>query len=690
VTARATEIAEEQRYFDVAEEYWRRWLAERATLAESAADKAAARALKKLSKEQAATFDGSAAVAVGRMDADDGETLYIGRQLIRDASNNVLVVSWQADAALPYHLASMAQPHGLTRKRTFRCEGNTILDFEDVTFGTEPVEIDAALFAELARRRDGAMRDIVATIQAAQFDLIRAPFDQILVIEGGPGTGKTAIALHRVSWLLFHNKGVRPTDVLVIGPSPAFMRYISQVLPALGDGDVPLMDIGQLGPEVAKGRSEGSAVARLKGDARMAGLIARGLNARIGVPEAAERLQIGTRYVNLPGSDIKDVLEACRAEPGSYAERRRLFRQRLIDLVAYRLEADPGNSASVENLVERLWPRLSATAFLRDLLGSRARLATAAAGELGTDDIALLFRRGAERLTQEVWSAADLPLLDEAEALLNGSQTRYAHVVVDEVQDLSPMQLRSIARRSRTGSLTVVGDLAQATGPWAADSWDQVVTHLPDRTVTMTHLVYGYRVPEQVLEFASRLLPIAAPEASPPKAVVPGPSVPTVHRVGLAERAARVAAVTREHVAAGAFVGIICPERCRREVEGALMINDVPLGAQVTLTSPREAKGLEFEAVIVVEPEAIVAEDQRGHRMLYIAFTRATRTLDVVCVGAAMPLASPRESAFEDEVDDVAYEIPRLAEYVADRIRTTLPEKYWDPVIAMVRKRLGR
>jgi len=690
--AEPSEIAREQKYFDNAEAHWQRWVAEATEMAQAAADKTSARALKRLSKKQIAQFSESTAVAVGRMDAEDGETLYIGRQFIRDDNGEVLVVSWQAPAALPYHQASLSQPRGLVRKRTFRCDGNTILDFADVLFGTPGAQIDAALLAELARRRDGAMRDIVATIQAAQFDLIRAPFDQVLIVEGGPGTGKTAIALHRVSWMLFHNKDLTAADVLVIGPSPAFMRYISQVLPALGDADVPLRDIGQLGPEVARGRTEAPETARLKGDERMAGLIARGLDARIGVPEAVERLQVETRYVSLPGADIAGALAASRTAPGPYAERRRQFRERLTELLASRLDRDPGRPPALDNLVERLWPQLSAPAFLRDLLGSRNRLATASGEQLGDDEIALLHRRPAERLTAEVWSAADVPLLDEAEALLNGVPARYAHIVVDEAQDLSPMQVRSIARRSRSGSLTLVGDLAQATGPWAAGSWADVTAHLPDRhAVTITDLRYGYRVPEQILKYASRLLPVAAPGATPPEAIRSGPSDPGVHQVGLLERAARVATIAQQRD--DGSIGIICPDRYRREVEAALILHDVSwgtLGSPVSLLRAPEAKGLEFDAVIVVEPAAIVEEDERGHRLLYIALTRATRTLDVVAVGDPMPLGpiAPREPAVHEE--DIAYEVPRLAEYIAGRIRTSLPEKHWDQVIAMVRKHLER
>ncbi|MEV6969526.1 UvrD-helicase domain-containing protein [Hamadaea sp. NPDC051192] len=705
MTAKTTEIAAEQRYFDDAQLHWERWLGQARALADAAADKAAARALKRLGDAQIAQFVDSRAVAVGRIDHEDGLALYIGRHLIKDDQGEVLVVSWQADAAAPFHLASPGQPNGLVRKRTFECQDNTILDYADVVFADVGSGIDSALLAELGRRRDGALRDIVATIQAAQYELIRASMDQLLVIEGGPGTGKTEIALHRVSWLLYHHADrLTGDDVLVIGPNPTFMRYISRVLPALGDADVLMRDVSQLAPVDGRTRrAEAPEVARLKGDVRLAALLARALDLRIGTPEAAERLQVPGGYVTLPGPDVADLLTACRSATGTYAERRRLFRSRLTAALAERLGSDPGPQPAVDALVERLWPQLSGAAFLRDLFQSRSRLTAAAAGILTADELARLHRRGSDRLSQERWSAADLPLLDEVDALINGVRARYAHVVVDEVQDLSPMQLRSIARRSKDGSMTIVGDLAQATGAWGADSWAEITRHLPDnRPVVVRPLRFGYRVPEQIMSFAGRLLLKAAPSITPPQAVQVGTAAPTVLRVGVGERGRLVATTAHLHAKAGRYVGVICPAKCRREVEAALTEAGVGwvdgtgegerADGDVTLIGPADAKGLEFDVAIVVEPEAIVDEDQRGHRMLYVAFTRATTELAVICVGEPLPL--DREPGTRVVVptgvtgDQVGYEVARLAEYVAERIRKSLPEQQWDQVLTMVRKRL--
>jgi DNA helicase IV len=547
------------------------------------------------------------------------------------------------------------------------------------------------------------MREIVATIQAAQYDIIRTPLDRLLVIEGGPGTGKTAVALHRVSWLLYqHAPGGQPTgprgadlradDVLVVGPNPTFTRYIGTVLPELGDTDVVMRDISELAPTVRRGRTEPAGAARLKGDARMAGMLARALHTRIGAPEPEERLLLEGRVATVPGTEVADVVAWALSVPAGYARRRHLLRERLMQLVFDRTGVAPARQGAVENLVERLWPQQSAASFLRDLLGSRARLRAAAAGELSDEETALLHRRGADRLAEEIWSHADLPLLDEVDHLITGTVRQYSHIVVDEAQDLSPMQLRCVGRRSRHGSLTIVGDLAQSTGRWARDTWAGVTDHLPaTQPVTVAPLRYGYRVPRQVYAEAQRLLPVAAPLVAPPEVVRDGPAAPRMHRVDLPERAGRAVEVAQAHAAAGRFVGIVCPTRRRREIEQALADNGVEwssadrgeLGASVNLVTPQEAKGLEFDAVVVVEPEDIVAADERGHRLLYVALTRTTGFLDVVSVGEPVPLHTPDRGPRGEGPSNgfTPADAQRLAEHMAGRLRAAAPVSAWREVL---------
>ncbi|GGL88178.1 HelD family protein [Micromonospora yangpuensis] len=701
--SREADIASEQAYFDAAAKHRDRRRDDLRQLPSAAAHTGAAAHLRRYA-ETARRALGSAgeAVAFGRVDAETGETRYVGRHLIRDADGGVLVVNWHAPAAAGWFEATPDNPAGVRRKRAFTCTGNTIEDITDTIMAEIAEAVDAQLLAELTRGRTGSMRDIVATIQAAQFALIRAPRDQVLVIEGGPGTGKSAVALHRVSWLLFqHRADMAAADVLVVGPHPTFVRYIGQVLPALGDEGVELRDVGRLAPDVPRGRTERDAVARIKGAARMAGLLARALDARIGAPDPAERLLVGGRFVTLPGVEVAEALAAARAAALPYAGRRQLLRDRLAALVAARTGVDPAGADAVGNLVERLWPQQNPTGFLRDLLGSTARLRAAAADEFTSAEVAALHRRGADRLSRETWSAADLSLLDELAYLIDGPGRRYAHVVVDEAQDLSPMQLRAVARRSATGSLTVVGDLAQSTGSWARDSWDEVLAHLPTgHPARITPLRYGYRVPRQAYATAVPLLSVAAPGTAPVEVVRDGPAETGVHRVGLAELAGRAVTVAREHAEAGRFVGVVCPPRQRRPVEAALAANGMTwssadrgeLGGAVNLISPQEAKGLEFDAVVVVEPEEIVASDERGHRLLYVALTRTTGYLDIVCTGDPVPLDAPaRPRPPVDDEPDAAFtrrEAHRLAEHLAGQLRGAAPPAFWDDILTQVRATL--
>jgi DNA helicase IV len=690
VGSKSTELAEEQSYFDRAEKHRSRRRSALGEAPSAAANAGAAQRLRNWvrGRKDAAPPGREAPVAFARIDDQTQATLYLGHELITDEDRQILVINWQTPAAEPYYKATPEDPRGLTRKRSYTCDGNTIVDFADVVYAGIEAELaeltgpDAVLLSELDRARDGRLRDIVATIQAAQYELIQAPLDQVLVIEGGPGTGKTAVALHRVSYLLYnHRDRLGAADVLVVGPNPAFTRYIRSVLPELGDTEVAHADLGQLAPSVTRRRPEPAPVRRVKGDPRMAALLARALDARIGKPEPAERMMFDGRFVTLAGTEVQSIVDSCRAMPRPYAERRALLRVRLLDLARDRgAPTDRQRLEPVDDLVERLWPPFTAAAFLRGLYGSRRRLVAAAAGELTDEEVTLLRRRGADRLSEQTWSDADLPLLDELDDLINGVPRRYRHIVLDEAQDLSPMQLRAVARRSATGSLTVVGDLAQSTGPWARDSWADVLEHLP-RTLpdSVVALRYGYRVPRQVYAFAARLLPLVAPGLEPLTVVRDGPE-PRLHRVAVTDRADRAVKVALEHAAAGRYVGLVAPPGCRAELIDTLAAN--PTDSRIDLLSPQEAKGFEFDAVVVVEPEEIVAED--GYRMLFVALTRTTRYLDVVSVGESLPLTVPPEETpaqMDREPPLDPARLDRLAREVAASVAGGAPAQLWDEVL---------
>lgn len=601
-------------------------------------------------------------VAFGRVDRGD-EHLYIGLHSITNDDRDVLVVNWQAPAAESFYKSTVQDPLGVARKRTYTTKQNTILDFSDVVYeqlaaaveeltAKESWGIDDAVLRDLETRRTGEMRDIVQTIHASQFDLIRSPLDELLIIQGGPGTGKTAIALHRISWLLYNYRDdLEPADCLVIGPNPTFTRYIKAVLPGLGDRDVVYRDLRALGPQQSTGPEEHHEVARLKGEERMAALLARSLRQRVRFPANTDTLVVGVGPAAPTFSrgeieaEIRRLLNmnynAGRAGLRAYLQRQSRARSRgSLDVPA----------TVIDNALERVWPQLTPQAALRDLLASRDRLLTAADAhdvEFTVTEIRRLVRIPQERLANEPWTDADIPLLDELSELINGTPEKYDHIVVDEAQDLSAMQLRSIRRRSRRGSMTIVGDIAQSTGAWARDDWTDVAAALQQEAPCATHeLSLGYRVPRQVFEFAARLLPSAAPSVTPPRVVRDGPAEPELLEVETSDIAKCTATAAQDHAGKGRFVGVICPETLREAVIAELAhdhvnfanVREGELGKSINLASAEEAKGLEFDAVIVVQPEDIVAEDKQGQRMLYVAFTRTTQYLTVVHDGVAMPI----------------------------------------------------
>ncbi|MGY1792797.1 HelD family protein [Geodermatophilus sp. SYSU D00525] len=626
-------------------------------------------------------------MAIGRFDRDDGEVVYIGKHLITDEERNPLVVNWQTDFARPYFEATYDDTRGLLRRRKFRTERNTVQDFEDVVFedlarrvgeltGLEASGIDDTVLRDLEQDRTGEMRDIVQTIHSSQYRLVRAPLEQLLVVQGGPGTGKTAVALHRVSWLLFnHRDRLSAEQVLVIGPNPTFTRYIRQVLPGLGDVDVVHRDLRGLGPTASTGRLEEADTARLKGDGRMAGLLQRALRQRVRVPDRLEELAVESTgsAARFTRQELQLALIRYLASP-TYVGGRTGLRAWMTEEMGRRT-AGSVSPTQIDAAVERLWPSLTPQAFVRDLLASRERLLAAAGDDFTAGDVGRLLRAPAERLSDETWTDADVALLDEADALVNGSPAQYRHIVVDEAQDLTPMQLRAVRRRSVDGSMTLVGDLAQSTGVWARDSWDDVTEALQrQHPVEVEELAFGYRVPQQVFEFAARLLPEAAPGVTPPRVVRQGPEEPGLAEVNEEERVGRTVQIAQDRAAQGLFVGIVCPDSIRPAVVEALTAKNVrysdagkgALGASINLVSPQDAKGLEFDSVVVVEPEAIVEESERGLRMLYVALTRTTRFLDVVHAGRALPLSAPESDDRADAVISVTEHLPLELQPVAE------------------------
>jgi DNA helicase IV len=720
--ADAAELVREQKYFDNALDHREKRRERLRHAAVAGADKKAAAALRLSAEDAIDELHGPAeAVAFGRIDLEQSETFYIGYNGILNDDKDALVVNWAAPVAGPFYRASYADSAGVLVKRTYTCESNTILDLDDVVFAelladverlqegeTLPFRDDDPLLQDLARKRSGEMEDIVRTIQAAQYEIMRADMDQLLVVQGGPGTGKTAIALHRIAWLLFnHRDRLAPADMLVIGPNPTFIRYVKGVLPSLGDQDIRHADVAALFGGVRVEREEHPDVARLKGETRIRGLIDRGLRDRVRVPEERLELEIGTQVITFGRPDLEVQIE--RLTGLRYALGRQQFREFIRD----RLGGGTDRDGQVEALVERVWPQLSPQAFLQDLLGSEGRLLLAGGEDFTAAEIRLLYRRAAERLADEVWSRADVPLLDYVDDRMNGAPAkRYAHIVVDEAQDLSPMELMMIARRSHEGSMSILGDLAQSTGVWARDSWDGVIEHLrSDLPVSSVELKYGYRVPRQIFEFAAHLLPYAAPGLTAPQVIRDGPEEPTFTQTNWADLGDAAVDAALAYLQRGYKVGLICPTPHMAEVTSAFDLRDVAwsdarregITGPISVLTPSDARGLEFDAVVVVEPESIVQEELRGERLLYVALTRSTRYLTVVHVGSLLPLpeipyAFPKNGQSSEGSRDNPPRGPSsrevraakaLASVLADEIRDSFEPGIWEAVMTEIASQLS-
>jgi DNA helicase IV len=597
----------------------------------------------------------------GRIDEETGPSWHIGRRHVEDDRGDPVVVDWRAPVSMPFYRARVEEALGLRRRRQVMVDRRQVVAVADDLFGDGHDELSGtrlrggdALLAELERARTGEMMDIVATIQAEQDEIIRAPLEQLLSVQGGPGTGKTAVGLHRAAFLLYNYPSLSREGVLVLGPSRAFLRYIAQVLPSLGEEAVVQSTMVDLAPRLKVRAVDTLEVRRLKGDPRLALLLASALRQRR--RPVADDVSVRARFVRctLPAEAVNDLCATIAGKPAPYKAGRLALRSRLIGLArstlrqAGRLEADAAwfdtelpKSDEFRSLLEQLWPSVSPTALVSELLTNGERLEVAAEGILTESEWRSLLRPKGKRIGTQAWTTDDLPLLDEAEFLINGRTRTYGHVVVDEAQDLSPMQFRMVGRRAPTGSLTILGDLAQATSAWSYGTWDEILRHLP--TVAPTRhdeLTLGYRAPGQILDLASKLLPCAAPTVRPTRSIREGRREPRLVRVDagllLAEGVREATTLAAEGflvglvVAVGHLAALTALVKDRSDI--GLLDRD-GMNRPVTVVEATAAKGLEFDAVVVVEPAAIAGTDARGLRLLYVAMTRPIQHLSIVHAG---------------------------------------------------------
>jgi len=618
------------------------------------ANKADADAVKwQLQRRLASLDDDAAVLCFGRIDEETGDRWYVGRRHIEDPAGAPVVVDWRAAVATPFYRATLADPFGLSIRRRFVFSARELSDVFEEDF-SDPDSLAGSggvpdpLLAELGRARTGQMRDIVATIQAEQDAIIRAPLETCLIVQGGPGTGKTAVGLHRAAFLLYEHRVVLSREgVLVVGPNPVFLRYISQVLPSLGETSATQTTIdGLLGLRYRVVADDPEPVAAVKGDARMAAVIARAAAAAIKVPPDGVTLRFRTRRLSFEATEVQALIDEIRARDAPVATQRDRFRQawvrraydRYTGGLALELAEDEFGAELLADAVSRkvidaVWRSVNPAGLVRSLLTQRAALARAADGILTAGEQQLLLR---PRAAADRWTPHDLPLLDEAEAQVKGAPRRFGHVVVDEAQDCSPMQLRMLARRARHQSMTVLGDLAQATGPASPVSWSETLAHLGSpANAQPAELTMGYRLPGAFLALANRLLPIAAPDVAPSRSVRADGDPPDLHALAREEIAAAVAehalALAKEFatVAVISTAGRAADLRRAIEDRGVVLAEpgEVSPDRPVVVVPAALAKGLEFDAVIVVEPAQIASDGPHGARLLFVALTRAVQHL---------------------------------------------------------------
>ncbi|MFC3505349.1 HelD family protein [Micromonospora krabiensis] len=680
----------------------------------------------------------------GRLDGDDGARHYVGRIGIFDTTGDYdpLLMDWRAPAARPFYLATAANPQGVRRRRHLRTRQRKVTGLNDEVLDIasasptahEELTGEASLLAALNAGRTGRMRDIVETIQAEQDEIIRADLPGVLVVQGGPGTGKTAVALHRAAYLLYtHRRELSTRGVLLVGPNATFLRYISQVLPALAETGVLLRTQADLFPGVRARRVESAEAAALKGRTVMVDVLTAAVRDRQRVPDEPMQIEVEREALTLDPEVVRAARDRARRSGRPHNLARALFDVEVVhalaDQVAERIGADPLGGENLLDEADRaeirrelrdepelraaldeLWPVLTPQRLLADLYADPDRIATAAPS-LTDAERALLHREPGG------WTPADVPLLDEAAELLGederaaaarrerirslqleyaegvleiarGSRSidvedeadggeilgvtdlidadrllerqeesdrlttaqraaadrswAFGHVIVDEAQELSPMAWRLLMRRCPSRSMTIVGDVAQTGALAGTPSWREALTpYVADRW-RLTELTVSYRTPAEIMAVAADLLTEIDASLRPPRSVRESGFPPWDRTVAADRLAAELVDAAGREAAdlTDGRLGVIVPAGLVDEVAAAVTaalpeaaVGDQPeLESRVVVLTVAQAKGLEFDSVLVADPDRIVAESPRGRSDLYVALTRATQRLGVLRV----------------------------------------------------------
>ncbi|MFJ2937582.1 HelD family protein [Streptomyces sp. NPDC087219] len=595
----------------------------------------------------------------GRLDylhtTQEGQRFYIGRRHVHDADGDPMVIDWRAPVSQPYYQASKKDPQDVGLRRRFGYTGGELTAYEDEHL-SDPEELEQTsrlLQAEIERPRVGPMRDIVATIQPEQDGIVRSDLSGTVCVQGGPGTGKTAVGLHRVAYLLYaHRERLARTGTLVIGPNRSFLHYIEQVLPALGELEVKQATVDDLvGGQVEVRGTDEAATAVVKGDARMAELLRRAVRSHVALPKESLMVVRGSRRWRVPAYELEEIVRELMDRDIRYGAAREALPQRIAHSVLVRMEEAGeapddrvqnavARNTAVKAVVKECWPLVEPAKLVLRLLGDAEFLAEHAEGLFTEDEQKLLlWAKPARSVKTAKWSAADAVLVDEARDLVERTHS-LGHVVLDEAQDLSPMQYRAVGRRCTTGSATILGDLAQGTTPWATASWAEALGHLGKPEAVVEELTAGFRVPREVIAYASRLLPHMSPGLAAVESVRENPGSLDVRHTDALDR--DVVAACVEALGHDGSIGLIAADARIAPLAEALTAaglaylspgEETTAESRLTLVPASLAKGLEYDYVVLDEPAAVVdgePDERTGLRRLYVALTRAVSGLTVL------------------------------------------------------------
>ncbi|MEW2081471.1 UvrD-helicase domain-containing protein [Streptomyces sp. NPDC005283] len=594
-----------------------------------------------------------------------GERFYIGRRHVHDADGDPMVIDWRAPVSQPFYRASKKDPLDVGLRRRFGYTGGDLTAYEDEHLSDSATETFSGsaggqrtsklLQAEIERPRVGPMRDIVATIQPEQDEIVRSGLGGTVCVQGGPGTGKTAVGLHRVAYLLYaHRERLARTGTLVIGPNRSFLHYIEQVLPALGELEVKQSTVDDLVAHVEVRGTDTADAAVIKGDARMAQVLRRAVRAHVTMPAEPLMVVRGSRRWRVPAYELEEIVRELLDRDIRYGAAREALPQRLAHAVLVRMEQAGeapddrvqdavARNPAVKAAVKAVWPPVDPAKLVLRLLSDAEFLAEHAEGLLTDDEQkTVLWAKPARSVRAAAWSSADAVLIDEANDLVQRTHS-LGHVVLDEAQDLSPMQYRAVGRRCTTGSATVLGDLAQGTTPWATASWADALGHLGKEDAVVEELTAGFRVPREVIAYASRLLPHISPGLAEVRSVRESPGSLEVRKVtdvaGLDPAVVRACAGSLRQEGS---IGLIAADARIPALAEALAAaghaylspgDETTAESRLTLVPASLAKGLEYDYVVLDEPAAVVdgePDERTGLRRLYVALTRAVSGLTVL------------------------------------------------------------